>query len=62
MNFSTNFSDPVSVLFWIPSPLNLDQQQFSQSLTVWKVSKYGVFSGPYSVLIRENKDQKKLHI
>ena len=30
--------------------------------TAWKVSKYGVFSGPYSVLMRENKDQKKLRI
>ena len=35
----------------------------------WKVSKYGVFSGPYfpgespySVRMRENKDQKKLRI
>ena len=25
----------------------------------WKLSKYGVFSGPYSVLLRENMDQKK---
>ena len=26
--------------------------------TAWKVSKYGVFSGPYSVWIQKNKDQK----
>ena len=25
----------------------------------WNVSKYGVFSGPYSVRMRENTDQKK---
>ena len=34
-------------------------------LTTWKVSKYGVFSGPYflySVRIQENTDQKKLCI
>ena len=30
--------------------------------TTWKVSKYGVFSGPYSVRMRENTDQKKLRI
>ena len=30
--------------------------------TAWKVSKYGVFSGPYSVRIRGNTDQKKIHI
>ena len=33
-----------------------------QLYTVWKESKYGVFSGPYSVLIQENTDQKKLRI
>ena len=26
--------------------------------TAWKVSKYGVISGPYSVRIQENTDQK----
>ena len=30
--------------------------------TASKVSKYGVFSGPYLVRILENKDQKKLRI
>ena len=30
--------------------------------TAWKVSKYGVFSGPYSVRMRENTDQEKLRI
>ena len=30
--------------------------------TAQKMSKYGVFSGPYSVRIRENTDQKKLRI
>ena len=30
--------------------------------TVWNVSKYGVFSGPYSVRMQENTDQKKLRI
>ena len=30
--------------------------------TTWKVSKYGVFSGPYSVRIWENTEQKKLRI
>ena len=29
---------------------------------MWNVSKYGVFSGPYSVRMRENTDQKKLRI
>ena len=33
-----------------------------KKLTAWKVSKYGVSSGPYSVQIRENTDQKKLRI
>ena len=26
--------------------------------TAWKVSKYGIISGPYSVRMRENTDQK----
>ena len=30
--------------------------------TAWKVPKYGVFSGPYSVRLRENTDQKELRI
>ena len=30
--------------------------------TALKVSKYGVFSGPYSVRIRKNTDQKKPRI
>ena len=30
----------------------------STIFTAWEVSKYGVFSGPYSVQIPENKDQK----
>ena len=30
----------------------------SELFTAWKVSKYGVFSGPYSVRILENTDQK----
>ena len=30
--------------------------------TVWKVSKYGVFSGPFTVQMRENTDQKNLRI
>ena len=29
---------------------------------VWNVSKYGVLSGPYSVQVQENTDQKKLRI
>ena len=29
-------------------------------LTAWKVSRYEVFSGTYSVRMRENTDQKKL--
>ena len=52
--------------------------QFSHSVATWKVSKYGVFSGPYfpafglnterygispySVRMRENTDQKKRRI
>ena len=32
------------------------------SHTARKISKFGVFSGPYSVQIRENTDQKKLRI
>ena len=32
------------------------------SFTAWKMSKYGVFSGPYSVRMWENTDQKKLRI
>ena len=31
-------------------------------LTASKVSKYGVFSGPYSVRMREKTDQKKLRV
>ena len=31
-------------------------------MTVLKVSKYRVFSGPYSVRMRENTKQKKLRI
>ena len=41
------------------------QNTFSVSsiiVTVWKVSKYGVFSGPYSARIQENTDKKKLRI
>ena len=30
--------------------------------TALKVSKYGVFPGPYLVRIRENTNQKKHHI
>ena len=30
--------------------------------TVWKVSKYGVFSGPYSVPMQEIRTKKKLRI
>ena len=30
--------------------------------TAWKVFRYGVFSGPYSVRMRRNTDQKKLRI
>ena len=48
---------------------NITKEQFSlnkPSTTVWNVSKYGVFSGPYfspySVRMRENTDQKKLRI
>ena len=29
---------------------------------MWKVSKYGVLSGPYSVQIQENMEQKKFRI
>ena len=29
-----------------------------RSITAWKVSRYGVISGPYSVQIQENTDQK----
>ena len=32
------------------------------SLTVRKVSKYAVCSGPYSVRMQENTDQKKLSV
>ena len=32
----------------------------STIFTAWEVSEYGVFSGPYSVQIPENKVQKKL--
>ena len=34
--------------------------EFSYPFTVWNVSKYGVFSGPYSVWMWENTDKKKL--
>ena len=33
-----------------------------KAITAWKVSKYGVFSRPYSVQMRKNTDQKKLRI
>ena len=49
----------------VPVGLNL-HQRFSlinaDDYTARKVSKYGVFSGPYSVRIQENTDQKKLRI
>ena len=32
----------------------------STLFTTWEVSEYEVFSGPYSVQIPENKDQKKI--
>ena len=35
---------------------------WKKSYTAWKVSKYGVFSSPYSVRMRENTDQEKLRI
>ena len=35
---------------------------FEVPITGWKVSKYGVFSAPYSVRMQENRDQKKLCI
>ena len=44
-------------------PTSQDSRCFFQRFTTWKVSKYGVFSGPYflySVRIQENTDQKKL--
>ena len=33
-----------------------------EAVTAWKVSRHGVLSGPYSVRMRENTDQKKLRI
>ena len=35
---------------------------WNRSLNAWKEAKYGVFSGPYSVQIQENTDEKKLRI
>ena len=39
-----------------------ERNPFSVRLTAWKVLKYGVFYGPYSVRVQENTDQKKLRI
>ena len=33
-------------------------QASDESHTTWKVSKYGVFSGPYSIRTQENTNQK----
>ena len=41
---------------------NLIYLNISAAFTAWKASKYGVFSGLYSVRMRENTDQKKLRI
>ena len=41
---------------------HLEKNVISFHPTVWNVSKYGFFSGPYSVRMRENTDQKKLGI
>ena len=64
------------VFFWQTRDLLKSMQLkwlYLQHITVWKVSKYGVFSGPYfpalgrsissySVRMWENTDQKKLRI
>ena len=36
--------------------------KIAEKATTWKVPKYGVFSGPQAVRMRENADQKKLRI
>ena len=60
---------PVCLLFylmhvnsnWIDAQKSSQLKEFHLAVkiyTAWKVSKYGVISGPYSVQIRENTDQK----
>ena len=51
------------LLYYQTVAVNSVFESFGYHYTAWKVSKYGVFSGPYfSVRMRENKDQKKLRI
>ena len=65
---NSNFCNYNSVKLWYSN-------WFCKHITAWKVSKYGDFSGPYfptfrpntgispySVRMRENTNQKKLHI
>ena len=40
------------------APIQKLSPQIPKSFTAWKVAKYGFISGPYSVRIQENKDQK----
>ena len=37
-------------------------QSFCKWFTLWKVSKYGVFSGPYFFVLQVNTDHEKLRI
>ena len=57
--FEINKSRSDSLNFKI---LNFDGLKILQNVTAWKVSKYGVFSGPYFLTFVLNTEQKKLRI
>ena len=47
----------------LENPLKVvDTLKDNMKNTAWNVSEYGVFSGPYSVRLREDTGQKKLRI
>ena len=60
---SKQTSRPIIIKFvWYYDRRDLFMKKTCLTLTAWKVSKYGVFSGSYLVWIQENTDQKKLRV
>ena len=53
--------NPNKLLFYSSTPFSL-KFEIHHNSTAWKVSKYGVISGPDSVRIQENTNQKQLRI
>ena len=54
----------ISFLFFHGFPWHFKRRLLNnyKPVTAWKVSKYGVFSGPYWFRMQESTDQKKLRI